>query len=144
MLLSRWCPPPQAPKRFNTWFFVGAAPEVHDVEVDGGEIDDHQWIRPLDAIRRREAGEIAFIPPTWLTLHQLSEYPNVADAIEAVDHSTPRLWVTRLVKASDGTPCTVWAPDAAHESGDLDTPGPRNRLVMAEDGWRYEASYPAT
>jgi hypothetical protein len=113
---------------------------MYDIEVDGGEIDDHQWIRPADAIRRRETGELAIIPPTWLTLHQLAGYPNAADAVEAVARSTPRLWVTRLVTAADGTRATVWAPDAAHQSGDLDTPGPRNRLLMAADGWRYIVS----
>lgn len=140
VLLSRWCPPPEAPKRFNTWFFVGLAPEVHDVLVDGGEIDDHRWIRPTEAIRLREAGEITIIPPTWLTLHQLSGYANAVEAVEAVGRSVPRLWVTRRVKAPDGTPCTVWEPDAAHRSGDLSTPGPRNRLIMADSGWRYEVS----
>src|SRR5690606_36012771 len=103
-------------------------------------IDDHRWVRPGDAIRLREAGEITIIPPTWMTLHQLAGYANVGEAIDGVRASTPRLWVTRLVKAADGTPATVWSPDAAHESGDLDTPGPRNRLVMAADGWRYERS----
>ena len=33
---------------------------------------------------------------------------------------------------------TVWEPDAAYESGDLDAPGARNRLHMLEGTWRYE------
>ena len=140
LVLSRWCPPPEAPKRFNTWFFVGAAPAVHDVEIDGGEIHDHQWIRPVDALRRREAGEIEFIPPTWISLHQLSRYPNVEDALAGIAAATPRLWTTKLVRTADGTSVTVWEPDAAYAGGDLDEPGPRNRLTMAADGWRYESS----
>jgi hypothetical protein len=33
---------------------------------------------------------------------------------------------------------SLWAGDAAYESGDLDAPGPRNRLWMLEDGWQLE------
>lgn len=140
VLLSRWCPPPEAPKRFNTWFFVGAAPARHEVTVDGGEIDDHQWVLPGDALTRRDAGEIEIIPPTWITLHQLRAHGTVAVALDAISASTPREWVTRIAKDRDGTTAAVWTPDPAHRSGDLDEPGPRNRLLMSRGGWRYERS----
>ncbi len=138
VVLSRWCPPPEAPRRFNTWFFVSAAPAIHDVEIDGGEIHDHQWIRPSDAIRLRQAGEIDIIPPTWITLQQLAVHANVEDALAAVGAAEPKLFTTKLIKMADGTAVTVWDPDAAYDTGDLDLPGPRNRLVMATDAWRWE------
>ena len=43
------------------------------VVVDDGEIREHQWIRPADALTRRELGEIELIPPTWVTLHKLAD-----------------------------------------------------------------------
>ena len=138
VLLSRWCPPANAPRRFNTWFFVGPAPSGA-VTVDGGEIDDHLWIRPPEAIRRRDRGEIALVPPTWITLTQLSPFEDVATAMAAITGWTPRLWVTRIIR---GAPVRtlVWDPDPAHRSGVLDDLGPRNRLRMEAAGWVYESS----
>ncbi len=135
--LARWCPPPEAPRRFNTWFFVGPAP-LGGVTVDGGEIDDHLWIRPIEAMRRRDRGEIALVPPTWITLHQLSPFADVAEALAAIGAWTPALWATRMFPGEVRT--LVWAPDAAHASGVLDEVGPRNRLFLSQGGWRYERS----
>jgi 8-oxo-dGTP pyrophosphatase MutT (NUDIX family) len=138
VLLSRWCPPADAPRRFNTWFFVGPAP-AGAVTVDGGEIDDHLWIRPPEAIARRDRGEIALVPPTWITLTQLSPFEDVAAAMAAISAWTPHLWVTRIIR---GAPVRtlVWDPDPAHRSGVLDDLGPRNRLRMEAAGWVYERS----
>jgi 8-oxo-dGTP pyrophosphatase MutT (NUDIX family) len=135
VLLSRWCPPPEAPRRFNTWFFVAAAPPG-TVTVDGGEIDDHLWIRPEDALARRDRGEIELIPPTWITLHQLQPFDDAASALAGIAAGTPRLWVTRLV--SGPVRAVVWEPDAAYHGRGLEVPGPRNRLLLHDEGWRYE------
>src|SRR5262245_55000958 len=43
--LSHWTPPPQAPKRFLTWFFLAPA-DAGPVTIDEGEIHDHAWVRP--------------------------------------------------------------------------------------------------
>jgi 8-oxo-dGTP pyrophosphatase MutT (NUDIX family) len=137
VLLSRWCPPPEAPRRFNTWFFVGPAP-VGAVTVDGGEIDDHLWIRPTEAIERRHRGVIQLVPPTWITLQQISPFRDVAEAMAAIRSWTPALWATRMFPGRHRT--LVWEPDVAHASGVLHDAGPRNRLVMSEDGWVYERS----
>src|SRR5262249_45640549 len=37
---AHWTPPPVAPKRFATWFFLAPAPSA-EVAIDGGEIHDH-------------------------------------------------------------------------------------------------------
>ncbi len=74
---AHWTPGAMPTRRFATWFFVGAAPEGR-VVVDDGEIREHVWIRPADAIARREAGEIELIPPTWVTLHKLADAPSTA------------------------------------------------------------------
>jgi 8-oxo-dGTP pyrophosphatase MutT (NUDIX family) len=140
LVLSRWCPPPEAPRRFNTWFFVGAAP-VGAVTVDGGEIDDHLWIQPREALERRDRGEIGMIPPTWITLHQLESFDDVASALGAIASWEPVLWQTKLVAAPEpSTRIVCWEPDVAYTGGALDGLGPRNRLVMHDRGWRYERS----
>src|SRR4051812_47078770 len=68
---AHWTPPAGEVRRFATWFFLTGAPEG-TVVVDDGEIRDHGWMRPADALARRDAGEIELIPPTWVTLRWLA------------------------------------------------------------------------
>lgn len=141
--LSRWCPPPQAPRRFNTWFFVAEA-TAEDVVIDGGEIHDHSWISPGEAIRRRLAGEIELIPPTWLTLWLLSGYGSVGEALATIAAAEPGVFVTRMVKHADGRQALLWDGDAGYRSGELDAAGGRHRLWLHEAEWRYERQSAST
>lgn len=59
---SHWTPPASTPKRFATWFFAARA-DSHDVAVDGGEIQNHQWLNPKAALERHAKGEIDLAPP---------------------------------------------------------------------------------
>ncbi len=138
VLLSRWCPPPEAPKRFNTWFFVAAAPDAHDVTIDGSEIHDHGWISPEEAMRRRDLGEVELFPPTWITLRQLLPYDRVDDAIAGIRTIEPEYFVTRVGKGGGPDRIIMWHGDAGYTTGEVDTPGPRHRLVMRSDGWIYD------
>lgn len=138
--LSHWVPPPEAPKRFSTWFFVGELPEgLDDVVVDGGEIGDHVWTNVTDLMARHAAGEVELAPPTWISLWWLGEHASAAAAVQAareLEHIQKHYTHVHVV---DGVLITVWEPDAGYESGDLDAPGARNRLHMPDGrAWTYE------
>lgn len=79
---AHWTPPPSTPVRFATWFFAARASD-EAIDIDGGEIEDHRWIRPADALAKHAEGEIDLVPPTWVTLHHLSLYQPV-DAARGV------------------------------------------------------------
>ena len=137
---AHWMPPAEAPRRYATWFFLAGLPEgAAEVIVDGGEIGDHVWTRPAAALDRHRAGEIDLVPPTWMTLRRIAGLPDVAAALADVAAAEVVRFATRVAD-SDGTLVTLWAPDAAYETGDLAAPGPRHRLVMDPAGWRYERS----
>jgi 8-oxo-dGTP pyrophosphatase MutT (NUDIX family) len=136
---SHWLPPAQSPRRFSTWFFLAHAPANGEVLIDGAEIHDHSWLRPADALARRDAGEIELAPPTWVTLWRLSGAPDVASAVDAARRRDPEKFETHIVQA-DGVPVAVWHGDAACESGDINAPGTRHRLWMLKDGWKFEDS----
>ncbi|HEY3702044.1 MAG TPA: NUDIX domain-containing protein [Acidimicrobiales bacterium] len=135
---SHWTPPAVTPKRFSTWFFVAAAPSG-SVTVDGGEIHDHAWVHPAEALRRRDRGEIELAPPTWVSLHRLAGYADVPAAIADAEVRQPEIFATQLAKV-DGGAVALYAGDAGYEDSVADRPGPRHRLWMLDSGWRYERS----
>ena len=135
---SHWTPPAVGhnQRRFATWFFAARAPRGA-VTVDDGEIRDHLWIRPADALRRRDDGEILIIPPTWVTLHTLAGVDSVDELLARLGVGEPSVYVTKLGRV-DGVTVSMWAGDAGYEDGDAEKPGARHRLVMADDRWRLE------
>jgi 8-oxo-dGTP pyrophosphatase MutT (NUDIX family) len=133
---SHWVPPPIAPKRFATWFFIAPAP-AGAVTVDGGEIHDSAWMHPADALARRDAREIELAPPTWMTLHRLAGFADVAAAVADARRHEPTFYVTHMGRSAEGI-VAMWAGDAGYESGDADAPGPRHRLRIGADAWQLE------
>jgi len=134
--IAHWVPPGLAPKRFATWFFVAPAPDGA-VAIDGGEIHDSAWMRPVDAIARRDGGEIELAPPTWMTLHYLSAFDTVAALLADARVREPVYYQTEILRCPGGA-VAVWRGDAAYGGDDTDAPGPRHRLWMLGEGWRLE------
>lgn len=135
--LSRWTPPPVAPRRFATWFFLARVPEG-EVVVDGGEILDHRWLSPAEVIEQRQRGEVDLAPPTWMTLHGLLDAADVAEALARAAARRPLVHYETRWRTVDGGAVAMWAGDAGYETSDPTVAGPRHRLWMLEDGWRVE------
>ena len=134
---SHWTPPPITPKRFATWFFAAEA-GGHDVTIDGGEIQDHEWLRPAHALERHAAGEIDLAPPTWITLYQLSLYDSTAKILDKLRDFETKVYETKISKDAEGVRVAMWAGDAGYPSGDGTEAGARHRLVMKPDGFVFE------
>ena len=71
---SRWVTPVGPPRRFDTRFFVAAAPERQTASPDGQEAIDHVWIAPAEALERSRCGELALSSPTLRTLKELEAF----------------------------------------------------------------------
>lgn len=137
---AHWTPPPEAPKRFSTRFFVAPAPPG-PVTIDDGEIRDHMWVAPADALTRRDALEIELAPPTWVTLHTLARSTTVAAALAAAEKSEVEHFTTKAVMTEEGV-AVLWHGDAGYEDGDATREGARHRLWLVDSGWRYERTDP--
>ncbi len=135
---SHWVPPPQAARRFATWFFLAGAPDTADVVVDGSEIHEHRWMTPAEALHRRDQGEIELAPPTWVTLWRLAHATDVNAAIAEAARVHPEHFETHMGRDANGDIVAVWHGDTGYEDGNVDRPGPRHRLLMLPSGWRYE------
>lgn len=133
---AHWTPPPVAPKRFATWFFLAPAPSGV-VAVDGQEIHEHIWVAPSDAMRLRDEGAIDLAPPTFVTLHKLARSHDVAAALADAAGGPVEYFSTRIVMTATGEMVAVWHGDVAYEGGDLEVVGSRHRLVMVKERWMY-------
>ncbi len=68
--VSHWITPELAPRRYDTRFFVTAAPPGQVARHDDGETIATIWIRPAEALARYAAGEIELLPPTIANLRK--------------------------------------------------------------------------
>ena len=99
----------------------------------------HAWMRPQDALERRDAGEIEIAPPTWVTLHELSVHQTTREALETTESREPERFETRIAMEVDG-PTAMWKGDSGWPEGDAESPGSRHRLRMHGESWSYERS----
>jgi 8-oxo-dGTP pyrophosphatase MutT (NUDIX family) len=71
---SHWITPEGAPRRYDTRFFVAAAPPEQVPLHDDGETVASRWLRPDDALERQRAGELEMILPTMKSLEAVSRF----------------------------------------------------------------------
>jgi ADP-ribose pyrophosphatase YjhB (NUDIX family) len=137
--LSFWLPPPEAPRRFATWFFLASVPADSGVEVDRVEIREHRWLSPAAAMEARNRRDIELAPPTFTTLWWLAHFLSAASALAAAASRRPEHFHTHIATGPDRRIlASLWAGDAGYEDGDIERPGLRRRLVMDPSGWRVE------
>lgn len=134
---SHWTPPADTPRRYATWFFLARA-GAGEVQVDGGEIRDHAWLTPTEVLERHRRGDVDLVPPTFVTLADLATHRDVDAALaSAADRQPIPRYATRWGQTEGGI-VALWAGDAGYDSNDPDAPGPRHRLWMLSEGWRFE------
>ncbi len=119
-VFSHWITPEGMHRRYDTWFFVAAAPEGHAYLHDDGETVESIWIRPADALEASDRGELELIFPTRKNLEALSRFNHAQDLLDAV------------ARATDVPPATQ--PVIVHDAG-----GTRVRLPGDPDDARGAA-----
>jgi glyoxylase-like metal-dependent hydrolase (beta-lactamase superfamily II)/8-oxo-dGTP pyrophosphatase MutT (NUDIX family) len=77
--LSHWLTPLGRPKRFDTRFFIAAAPRAQTAAHDGAELVEQLWIAPAEALAR--SASLKLLTPTQKTLETIARFANVAEAI---------------------------------------------------------------
>ncbi len=77
---AHWVTPPMMPKRFDTHFFLAAAPEDHLAVHDGSENVDSTWINAGRAVQDAQAGKRTVIFPTMRNLERLAGFASIEQA----------------------------------------------------------------
>jgi 8-oxo-dGTP pyrophosphatase MutT (NUDIX family) len=85
---SHWVTPEGAPRRYDTRFFLAAAPLNQTPLHDDHEVIANEWIRPADGIARVESGELTMMPPTIASLKAMARFATAAEALEAAREIT--------------------------------------------------------
>jgi 8-oxo-dGTP pyrophosphatase MutT (NUDIX family) len=114
---AHWITPEMVPKRFDTLFFIAAAPEGQIGAHDGYESEDSGWVTPHGAVSEPERWSVVF--PTRMNLQMLAESKTVADALSAAA-ARKIVPVLPWVEKRDGEPFLRLPPDAGY--GDVYEP----------------------
>jgi len=81
---SHWITPPQAPRRFDTRFFIAEMPVDQDTLAHHWEAAGEEWVRPAEALDAHAAGAWRMISPTLITLQSIADYGDVSAIFTAV------------------------------------------------------------
>lgn len=94
---AHWITPEIEERRYDTRFFVAALPAGQRTRDVSTESDRVTWLRPGDAAKAAERGDMPMLPPTWVTLTELAEFDSVAGVLAARRDIRPRLPEARVI-----------------------------------------------
>lgn len=80
---AHWVTPTALPKRFDTHFFIAAAPADQLAAHDGSESVDSVWINPARGLAEARTGKYTMVFATRVNVEMLGRQNDVAAAIEA-------------------------------------------------------------
>jgi len=135
---SRWITPvipSRATRRFDTRFFVAAAPPEQEAMHDNEETTASFWITPRHALEQYQAGNIDLAPPQIMGLAHLARHANVTSVITQARSQRPPT-IQPETFAQDGGRVICFPGDAAHPVAQAALPGPTR---LYQQGQRFFA-----
>jgi len=99
---GHWITPEGAPRRYDTRFFLAAAPTNQTPLHDDHEVIANEWLRPADGLARVESGELTMMPPTMASLRAVARFTTAADALAAATEITDVPTILPQVIATEG------------------------------------------
>jgi 8-oxo-dGTP pyrophosphatase MutT (NUDIX family) len=98
---AHWITPEGMPKRFDTWFFLAAAPPEQVGAHDGKESTDSIWVSPREALAGGESGRFKLPFPTTRNLIKLGKQKSVKAALDE-SRGKPIVSVTPVMTRLNG------------------------------------------
>lgn len=129
ILFSHWTTPEIQPRRFATWFFFAdVSGQDLTVQIDDSEIKKHGWINPQKALDKVQTGDLAMMPPTYISLQRIRKCKTVAEASTLLSKIDP-IYILPVLQMKKGKMVCMYEGDAGYATGDSDLAGPRHRLI---------------
>ncbi len=107
---SGWLTPVFEPKRYRTWFFVARLPEgqvTRDVSTESSEV---VWLPAAEAAAQADRGDLAMLPPTYLTCLEIGTIGDVEAVMAAGLERTVEMFMPEVEPLGDGF--TLSMPEA--------------------------------
>ncbi|MGB5324407.1 MAG: NUDIX hydrolase [Pseudomonadales bacterium] len=133
---SHWITPDIMPQRFSTGFYLVALEHEPDIVIDNSEIVDYRWLSPGEALQQHGRGELAMMPPTFVSLCDLASYAAPGDILQRCAATVPPLFEPRVVREETGV-CLLYAGDCGYDAIDSTLQGKRHRLLMRASCYEY-------
>lgn len=100
---SGWLTPEFEPRRYRTWFFVAELPPGQRTRDVSTESDGVAWLPAAEAVAGADAGEVAMLPPTYLTCLELASYAGPEAALAAAETRRVEMFMPELVDGDEPT-----------------------------------------
>jgi 8-oxo-dGTP pyrophosphatase MutT (NUDIX family) len=117
---AHWITPKNQRKRFDTVFFLAAAPADQAGSHDGAEAVDSVWINPAEAIAASQAGRYKMLFPTQMNLLKLGRHATAAAAMARAREAPLVTVEPELLSSRDGIR-QLRIPEAADYGGSVFT-----------------------
>jgi 8-oxo-dGTP pyrophosphatase MutT (NUDIX family) len=104
-----WLTPVFEPKRYRTWFFVALLPEgqvTRDVSTESSSV---AWIPARAAAEQADAGELALMPPTYLTSLEVGEHASPEEVLAVAASRSVEMFCPSVEPLDEGW--TLSMPD---------------------------------
>jgi 8-oxo-dGTP pyrophosphatase MutT (NUDIX family) len=120
---AHWVTPRGAPRRYDTRFFVAAAPPGQIAAHDSGETIAEVWIAPHDALARHRSGEIEIIFPTIRNLQAIGRFATSTELLDAAERASSAVPAIEPRVVPDGNGMRIVLPgDPAYDRAPVPDP----------------------
>lgn len=104
-----WLTPVFEPKRYRTWFFVAVLPEGQRTRDVSSESSSVVWLPARVAADQADSGELAMMPPTYLTSMEVGTFASPVDVLAEASGRSAEMFTPTVEPLGDGF--TLSMPD---------------------------------
>lgn len=109
VLTARWVTPVGVPKRFDTWFFLVTVDDAAVATPENNEGVEMRWLRPEEALRKHQEGELPMVFPTIRNLEAIKGFESAGTLLES--RRKEKIKTTRPVLVVQGKNKRIVLPD---------------------------------
>lgn len=120
---SNWITPIEEKKRYNTMFFLTVLDEfktkqeqdlhLNAVSADGTETVLFDWLKPEEALQKKEEKQVVMIPPQWYSLTLMNQFKDYRDLESQAGAEAFRTRSNQIIKIlPQACPCSPESNEA--------------------------------